>query len=104
MSSKAEMAEADAWCGLIAEARHALAMLRAEDLEALAIRAQTMIEAAGGHGPEFREKERTKVVRQHRLLGDLLHATRQNLEVLRRLRGGTSGHRDTGEVNRRWGR
>lgn len=106
MSSKVEMAGTDAWRGLLEETRLALATLRADDLEALAVRAQAMFEAASERGPLVNGVERAKVARQHRLLGDLLQATESNLEVLRRLSGGASdrmrGRTRAGEVDRRW--
>ena len=106
MSSKVEMAETGSWSGLIEETRHALATLRADDLEALAARAQAMSEAAGGRGPVLHGVERAKAARQHRLLGDLLQATEGNLEVLRRLCGVASdrmrGRMRAGGVEQRW--
>jgi hypothetical protein len=90
MSSKVEMAETDAWRELIEETRQGLATLRAEDLEALAARAQAIFEAGNGRGPLLQGMERAKLAKQHRLLGELLLATEGNLEVLRRLRGGAS--------------
>lgn len=81
-------------------------MLRADDLEVLAARAQAMIEAANGRGPAVSLRERAKIAKQHRLLGDLLQATENNLEVLQRLSGrtGDSTRRRVrvGEGSGRW--
>jgi hypothetical protein len=109
----AEMARTDAWSGLLEETRRALSTLRAEDLEELARRAQTMFQEAEGQqsrqqGPPLTPPgisprglsadEWTKLSAEHRLLGDLLQATEKNLRVLRRLRDRAR----SGEGNTPW--
>jgi hypothetical protein len=72
--------------GLLAETRAALAHLRADELEALALRAEEMLRSCSTL------HERSAVsVREHRLLGDLLNATGVNLRVLRRTRANADG-------------
>jgi hypothetical protein len=100
------MAGTDLWSGLLKETRQALAMLRAEDLEELAARAERLFDADAGlesqqqQGSRLRQAELVKVAREHHLLGDLLLATDKNLGVLRRLLGRTHA----GEVDPRWAR
>ena len=83
------MAEAKAWIGLVEETREALANLRTEELEALAVKAQEAL-AAGSSSrtgdSDFRVDLR-ELAAKHRLLGEVLEATDKNLAVLRRLRG-----------------
>ncbi len=77
------MTEANAWIGLVEETREALAHLRTDELEALALRANAALEAtAVPRGDDWRE-----LAARHRVLGDVLQATANNLNVLRRLRG-----------------
>jgi hypothetical protein len=109
----AEMARTDAWSGLLEETRRALSTLRAEDLEELARRAQTMFQQAEtqqtcqpgsplsppGNSPKgISAAEWAKLSVEHRLLGDLLQATEKNLKVLRRLRDRSR----SGEGNTPW--
>jgi hypothetical protein len=119
----AEMARTDAWSGLLEETRRALSTLRAEDLEELARRAQTMFQQAeekqarqqgpplsspgisppgnstSGVSPRgISPDEWAKLSAEHRLLGDLLQATEKNLRVLRRLRDRSR----SGEGNTPW--
>lgn len=97
-------AKVDALGGMLEETRRALAVLCVEDLEALAERAQRMLDEAGEWGAkpqkpiELLPEERAKLMREHLLLGDLLVATDENLGVLRRL----EGRLRTDEVNSRW--
>jgi hypothetical protein len=72
--------------GLLAETRAALAHLRVDELEELAIRAEAML--ATFHGPTLNPV----ALREHRLLGDLLNATSENLRVLRRTCGSAEGN------------
>ena len=78
--------------GLLAETRAALAYLRADELEALALRAEAILANSRGLNPASMELRR-----EHRLLSDLLAATSENLRVLRRVRG-------DGEGKSRWAR
>ena len=94
------MAGTDAWCGLIAETRQALAHLRVEDLEMLAEQAEAMLAECGGVdgiGAQIDGEDRAGLAAGHRLLGDLLRATDANLELLRRLRSGVRA-----EGGRQW--
>lgn len=65
--------------GLLAETRAALAYLRADELEALATRAEELLASCSKLNPHS-----ATLPREHRLLGDLLAATGENLRVLRR--------------------
>jgi hypothetical protein len=77
------MSEAKQWIGLLDETRYALANLRTEDLEELAERAQRALASnVGVLPPDHRE-----LAARHRVLGEVIAATGQNLNVLRRLRG-----------------
>lgn len=83
---------------LLSETRAALAHLRSEELEALALRAETML--AKYEGPSTRAARAhgmmaSELAREQMLLGDLLAATSENLRVLRRVSSG-------GEGNSRW--
>ena len=105
----AETAGTKDWSALLAETRQALANLRAEDLEELAARAQSMFDAAAASEPAQRRgtpglaaDTRAQLVQEHRLLGDLLAATDRNLEVLRRLRGRLRDPAHAGEVHSQW--
>jgi len=105
----AEMAGTMEWRTLLAETRQALSTLRAEDLEELAARAQSMFDAStpGGSAPRQGSPRasagsRAQLAKEHHLLGDLLLATDRNLKVLRRLRGRLRDPRHTGEVHSRW--
>ena len=78
------MADGNAWIGLLDETREALAHLRAEELEALALRAQKALDASSGsvaNSGDLRE-----LAARHRILGDVLRETERNILVLRRLR------------------
>jgi hypothetical protein len=96
------------WSELLEQTRQSLSNLRAEDLDELAARAECMLAATVASNsirqrmPLPREKGLADLVRQHRLLGDLIAATRSNLQVLRRARGGSSCDARHGEVNSRW--
>ena len=79
--------------GLLAETRAALASLRADQLEELAARADAILSAGSPSVPN------PAALREHRLLGDLLEATGENLRVLRRLRNLASA-----EGSSRWER
>ena len=77
------MADANAWIGLVEETREALANLRTEELERLVIRAQQALAVAAKTIP--RSKNLRELAARHRVLGEVLQATEQNLAVLRRL-------------------
>lgn len=102
----AETTGKESWSGLLEETRQALATLRAEDLEELSARAARMYDAATGleprRRPGIRGAERAKVAKEHRLLGDLLLATDNNLQVLRRLDGRLHERVRAGGGNERW--
>jgi hypothetical protein len=104
----AETHGTDAWSGLLADAREALANLRADDLELLAFRAEKMLEPPVKAEPPSHEggglagRKLAKLEKEHRLLGDLLRATDDNLQVLHRLRGCIRGHASSRGVNARW--
>jgi hypothetical protein len=92
------MAERNAWIGFVEETREALANLRTDELEVLALRAQAALEATSvPRGADLRE-----LAARHRVLGDVLQATASNLNVLRRLRG-QDGFRNPGGSTR-WAR
>jgi hypothetical protein len=87
--------------GLLAQTRAALAHLRAEELEELAAKAEAMLaswESSGDSSgisprcgaPEL-ESRSAAIGREHRLLGDLLAATGENLRVLRHSRAPREG-------------
>jgi hypothetical protein len=107
------MAETDVWVEMIEETRQALAELREEDLEALALRAERAFEIAedAGHFRGLGEVAQSgdpvnagirsteslrELAASHRMLGEVLDATASNIAVLRRLRDG--------ETHPRWGR
>jgi hypothetical protein len=96
------------WNGLLEQTRHALATLRAGELEELAARADCMLSATVGADwirqriPRPQAQELAALTRQRRLLGDLLLATDRNLAVLRRLRGGAD--EGAGRMRSRWER
>lgn len=96
-----ERAETDGWNDLLAQTRQALASLRAGELEELAARAETMF---GVFELVPDEEGRTELVREHRLLEDLLLATDRDLAVLRRLRGDAGDRAGAWKVNPRWAR
>jgi len=77
------MAEENEWIGLLDRTRDALANLRTEELEELAERAQQALESTSAQLP----RDLRELAAQHRILGDVIAATGQNLNVLRRLRG-----------------
>ena len=96
----------DDWLAVIEETRQALATLSADDLEALAVRAQALLEHVAGRARAGRtkrtaplEQDMQRVEAGHRGLGDLLRATAGNLAVLRRLRD-----RRSQEANPPWAR
>ena len=99
---------ARSWSGLLAETRQALSTLRVEELEELSIRAKKMFDLAAGPMPKqggvLSGSELGKTMREHRLLGDLLLATDENLQVLRRLQCRLHTRRDADEGNARWAR
>ena len=84
--------EREEWCALLAETRQALAHLRADELQELAARAECRLRATLGEDwirqriPSPATRELPRMARQHRLLRDLLRATRRNVAVLQRLR------------------
>ncbi len=81
------------WIRLLEETHLALAHLRSEDLEELCVRAECMLHATAGEAlvrqplPAPDEGGGRDVSREQRLLGDLLLATRTNLEILQRTSG-----------------
>jgi hypothetical protein len=87
--------------GLLAQTRAALAHLRADELEALALRAEQMLEstASATAASDSTLFLTSPIHRERRLLADLLAATDQNLRILRRLHGGPAA-----EGNSRWAR
>jgi hypothetical protein len=91
------------WSDLLASTRDALAGLRADELEQLARRAECAGEASAAQAlsAEYNDPfawQSSDVVREHRLLFDLLRATNDNLLVLKRLQDQAA----TQEVNARW--
>jgi hypothetical protein len=96
------------WSMLLAETRHALETLSAEDLEELAARAECMLAATLGldtvrqYLPRPQGTDLIAMTQQQRLLGDLLRATDQNLAVLHRLHNRAGDRHRAGEVNSRW--
>jgi hypothetical protein len=107
------MAETDVWVEMIEETRQALAELREEDLESLALRAERAFEIAEDAGQSRGPREAMQsgdpvnagirsaeslheLAARHRMLGEVLEATAGNIAVLRRLRDG--------ETHPRWGR
>ncbi len=99
---------ASEWQDLLLEAQLALSMLRYEELEALAGRAECMLAATFGADPVRQaipvpaRLELRQIGRQKRLLGDLLSATKDNLAVLRRSGGDGVRGSGEGEVSTRW--
>ena len=89
----------DAWEELLTATRHALSILHAEELEGLATHAETMFEGAAPRGTE-----RDRLRKGHSLLGDLLSATDQNLQVLRRVCARKSADLAVEEGHRTWAR
>ena len=75
--------------GLLAETRAALANLRADELEDLATRAEAILTDSA------KLPANPTALREHKLLGDLLDATGENLRVLRRLRALASAEGST---------
>jgi hypothetical protein len=96
------------WSALLEQTRQALSMLRAEDLEVLAARAETMFAAHPAlDSPRPRDLEpspsdRTKLTRERRLLRDLILATDQNRKILRRLHRTAPGRMKAEEGDQRW--
>jgi hypothetical protein len=78
------MADGNAWIGLVDETREALGHLRADELEALALRAQQALDAGASHLPSSGDLR--ELAAKHRILGDVLRETERNIAVLRRLR------------------
>jgi hypothetical protein len=101
-------AEAYRWETLLEQARAALSSLRADELDQLALRAESMAVRTRASGPELQPDQQlyradaANLAEAHRMLGDLLLATSKNLEVLRRLRRRRSHACDPREVNSRW--
>ena len=87
-----EASQASDIVGLLAQTRAALAHLRADELEALAVRAEVLIPDSSEWPPYTQS-----IDYENRKLGDLLAATGENLRVLRR------GHNHA-EGNSRWAR
>jgi hypothetical protein len=71
---------------LLVETRAALAHLRADELEALALRAEEMLHACSIFNPRAAD-----ILREHCLLGNLLSATGENLRVLQCTHGSVEG-------------
>jgi hypothetical protein len=95
------MAEANAWNGsdwiaLMQDTREALAHLRIDELEALAMRAHAALDATTKSIP--RGDDLRELAARHRVLGEVLQVTERNLNVLRRLRG------DEPDRSSRWAR
>jgi len=83
---------------LLAATRAALAHLRIEELESLAAKAEKMLSFALSEQPLSHISPRcgapafnTGIMSEHRMLGDLLGATGENLRVLRRAGGDAEG-------------
>ena len=83
---------------LLEETRHALATLAADDLEELAVRAEGMLQS------KISGAELVHLTREHRLLNELLLATKRNISVLCRNIGYMPGPVCTGEAGTRWER
>jgi hypothetical protein len=100
----------DLWIELIEETREALATLRVEELEALALRAEREFELADDAREFERTRERSqggraatgavrggeslrKLAASHRMLREVLEATAGNLSVLQRMRNGGTNSR-----------
>ncbi len=105
MTEKTGMNE---WVVLIGDTRLALSTLHAEQIEEVRARAEWMLSATFGHdairqrmAPPW-ETQLLELTREHRLLHQLLVATKRNLDVLRRTRGDFRA--TVGEVNSRWER
>jgi hypothetical protein len=95
----------DVWEELLTAAREALATLRTQDLEELAVCAENMLRDAAQEGlPALRGAEIASLRSEHGLLGDLLVATDGNLQVLRRVCARKSGSPAAGEAHRPWAR
>jgi hypothetical protein len=90
------MVKTDMWVELIDETRDALATLRVEELEALAMRAEREFELAEDAGVAAIRSEESlrELATNHRMLREVLEATAGNLAVLQRMRNG--------EANSRW--
>ena len=73
--------------GLLAETRAALAHLRADELEILALRAEEMLRICSSLNPPSAD-----ILREHCLLRNLLSATGENLSVLRRTHASAEGN------------
>jgi hypothetical protein len=98
-----ERSDTGVWSELLGATRDALAALRADDLEELARRAECMAEVSVAQASSAKcyvafSPQLSRVVREHRLLADLLRATHSNLQVLKRL----DQQAASGEVNSRW--
>jgi len=100
--------EGNAWSALLEETRQALSTLHVEELEELAGRAECLLRATQDADavrqrlPLPERKQMAGIARQHRLLGELLHATERNMAVLRPLRDRVGGRHPAGEGNLRW--
>jgi hypothetical protein len=102
MHELTDRAGADTWSRLLTAVREALAGLKAEDLEALAARAERMLEAAYECGMLVPQPELGALKTEYRLLRDLLLATDRNIQVLRRACERKRSDADAGEVRRPW--
>jgi len=89
-AGEADKVGRDALASLIDETRRGLATLRADELEELVQRAQQI------SVPALRGNDLRELAARHRVLGELLDATADNLQVLRRMRGESA--------ESRWGR
>jgi hypothetical protein len=93
------------WEELLTAASEALATLRAQDLEELAVRAEHKLrDATPENLSALRRAGVANLKSEHRLLGDLLVATDGNLQVLRRVYARKSGGPTAREAHRSWAR
>jgi hypothetical protein len=106
--SVANTSALDPWSELLRQARSALSLLRVEDLEDLAARAECMLEATVGDDAVRQRMGRpqkqamTGLAQEQRLLRSLLIETDRNLKVLQRSRDDWRVAACSGEVNSRW--
>jgi hypothetical protein len=105
MECKARVNE---WVVLIGDTRLALSRLYAEDIEELRARAECMLSATFSHDSIRqnmalpRGSQLLDATREHRLLHELLAATKDNIRVLRRTPGNFRA--TVGEASSRWER
>jgi hypothetical protein len=108
LDTKPRQSGKNEWSLLLAEARQALSMLRADELTDLAARADCMLAATLGMDsirqrmPPPQGHELEELSREHRRLGDLLAATHRNLKVLRGVRVDVRGSTRVEEEGSRW--